>query len=81
MLIFVWIVLWQKKFIVPERAKKMTLKMIGKDWRGYKVRLRKQYYDSYSNDGERIAACPTGILLNDWKAFVTYTSTNNYKVT
>ncbi|KAL5728886.1 hypothetical protein ACHQM5_001914 [Ranunculus cassubicifolius] len=68
----------KKRFVVPEHANKMTIKSIGKLWRGYKVCLRRRYCDIHDNDDDRIAGCPTNIKLADWKIFVANTSNPEY---
>jgi hypothetical protein len=73
-----WFVI-QKYFELDPLSKDLMFKKMSEIFRGHKSDLRKNYYDIFNTDEERMKNCPPKIGKNDWEEFIRYESTPEAK--
>ncbi|GAB2288021.1 hypothetical protein Dimus_022366 [Dionaea muscipula] len=57
----------EKRWIVPESARKWVLQTVGADWRTFKCRLKKKHYKPYKNNKMRWKNRPTDVFAEHFK--------------
>ncbi|WOL01386.1 hypothetical protein Cni_G10102 [Canna indica] len=65
---------WKKKFILPEIGKGVVFKIMDEAWRKHKSKIKKEYFDNYVTNSERIKNRPTDIPLEYFKQMIDYWS-------
>lgn len=71
----------QDKYIVPEDAKPWVNKTMSDQFRSYKSRIKRDNYNPYPTDEERLAHRPEEVPLSDWKILLTYWADEKVQVT
>ncbi|KAK1380787.1 hypothetical protein POM88_027531 [Heracleum sosnowskyi] len=67
--------LWEyvkDKYIVPDDAKPWVNKSMSDHFRSYKSRIKRDYYNTYPTDEERLSHRPGEVSLSDWKILLNY---------
>ncbi|KAK1395382.1 hypothetical protein POM88_014438 [Heracleum sosnowskyi] len=67
--------LWEyvkDKYIVPDDAKPWVNKSMSDHFRSYKSRIKRDYYNTYPTDEERLSHRPEEVSLSDWKILLNY---------
>ncbi|KAK1377997.1 hypothetical protein POM88_024741 [Heracleum sosnowskyi] len=62
----------QDKYIVPDDAKPWVNKSMSDHFRSYKSRIKRDYYNTYPTDEERLSHRPEEVSLSDWKILLNY---------
>ncbi|KAI5354415.1 hypothetical protein L3X38_007310 [Prunus dulcis] len=57
---------------VPDAYRPHCLKIVGNRWRDWKCRLKKEWYDKYETNEERLAITPPQVPTDQWKILVKY---------
>ncbi|KAI8572126.1 hypothetical protein RHMOL_Rhmol01G0174300 [Rhododendron molle] len=57
---------------VPDVYKHNYLMSVGKKWKDWKDYLKRNYYDIYEIDAERVANCPDRVDPNQWRILVAF---------
>ncbi|KAF7119520.1 hypothetical protein RHSIM_Rhsim13G0228900 [Rhododendron simsii] len=57
---------------VPNVYKHNCLMSVGKKWKDWKDYLKRNYYDKYETDAERVADCPDRVDPNQWRILVAF---------
>ncbi|KAI8530390.1 hypothetical protein RHMOL_Rhmol11G0054700 [Rhododendron molle] len=57
---------------VPDVYKHNCLMSVGKKWKDWKDYLKRNYYDIYETDAERVANCPDRVDPNQWRILVAF---------
>ncbi|KAH7847026.1 hypothetical protein Vadar_021014 [Vaccinium darrowii] len=55
------------------------LRSVGKKWRDWKDELKKDFYDIYDNDEDRLANCPDRVDVDQWSILVKFWGTKSAK--
>ncbi|KAH7866148.1 hypothetical protein Vadar_016232 [Vaccinium darrowii] len=55
------------------------LRSVGKKWRDWKEELKKDFYDIYDNDEDRLANCPDRVDPDQWSILVKFWGTKTAK--
>ncbi|VVA24442.1 PREDICTED: LOC105629656 isoform [Prunus dulcis] len=64
---------------VPDAYRPHCLKIVGNRWRDWKCRLKKEWYDKYETNEERLAITPPQVPTDQWKILVKYWGLPNVK--
>ncbi|KAL6555066.1 hypothetical protein OROGR_006324 [Orobanche gracilis] len=76
--------LWQyvkEKYIIPEEGFKWVNKVMADQFRTYKSRIKKDHYNAYKSDEERLKHRPRQIPLADFKILLKYWGDENVQAT
>lgn len=60
------------KHQLPDVYKHNCLMSVGKKWKDWKDYLKRNYYDIYETDAERVANCPDRVDPNQWRILVAF---------